>query len=256
MGNRVVFCAWLMAGCIAFCWQAGVFAETGNPGVSTVGPTSGVRALPGLQSITFFERTNYLYEHTFGKDSAQLTTRLGTLHSGSYDFRGADIEYYDVFCSDAAGNPDPEGDFLTIEARYDRNQGPGSGGLNLTDVRLNFEDGLHRFADLLQRAVLLGGTGAPTSICAAVDGNLNTHTTLGNTVGTTGRLAITVGFRAIDGDANGDCKVDLLDLIRIRNSIGADLTAPGSGSADVNGDCRINVLDLLYTRNRMGNRCS
>ena len=56
---------------------------------------------------------------------------------------------------------------------------------------------------------------------------------------------------ALAGDVNGDCRVNILDLILVRNNIGK-----GSGSkADVNGDGKVGVADLVLVRERLGTRC-
>jgi len=59
----------------------------------------------------------------------------------------------------------------------------------------------------------------------------------------------------IPGDANMSCKVDILDLIFIRNRLNQDVTSGDNWQADVNGDGRINILDLIYTRNRLNATC-
>jgi len=59
----------------------------------------------------------------------------------------------------------------------------------------------------------------------------------------------------IPGDATGDCKVNILDLIYVRNRLNQD---PGTGDnymADVNEDGKINILDLIYVRNRLNTKC-
>jgi len=54
----------------------------------------------------------------------------------------------------------------------------------------------------------------------------------------------------LPGDVNGDWVVNILDLIYVRNNLGADLSqAP---TADANEDGRINVLDLIFVRNHLG----
>ena len=55
---------------------------------------------------------------------------------------------------------------------------------------------------------------------------------------------------------NGDCSVNVLDLILIRNRIGQDVFADGNSRADVNNDGRIDVLDLIVARNIFGTPCS
>jgi len=59
----------------------------------------------------------------------------------------------------------------------------------------------------------------------------------------------------VAGDANGDCEVNVLDLIAIRNKLGQDPATADNWKADVNGDGKIDVLDLVFTRNRMGRKC-
>jgi len=59
----------------------------------------------------------------------------------------------------------------------------------------------------------------------------------------------------VSGDANADCKVNILDLIFIRNRLGQDPATGDNWRADVNEDAKINLLDLLYVRNRLNSRC-
>ncbi|HUW30329.1 MAG TPA: glycoside hydrolase domain-containing protein, partial [Planctomycetota bacterium] len=59
----------------------------------------------------------------------------------------------------------------------------------------------------------------------------------------------------IAGDANNDCRVNVLDLIYIRNRLNADPAEIDNACADVNGDGKINVLDLIAARNVLGTRC-
>jgi hypothetical protein len=60
---------------------------------------------------------------------------------------------------------------------------------------------------------------------------------------------------ALDGDVNGDCKVNILDLIFIRNRLNQDPGTADNWKADVNGDDKINILDLIYVRNRLNTKC-
>ena len=59
----------------------------------------------------------------------------------------------------------------------------------------------------------------------------------------------------IRGDLNGDCRLNVLDLIAIRNRLNADPSSGDNALADVNSDGRINVLDLIQARNRLGAIC-
>ncbi|HUW33696.1 MAG TPA: dockerin type I repeat-containing protein, partial [Planctomycetota bacterium] len=59
----------------------------------------------------------------------------------------------------------------------------------------------------------------------------------------------------IDGDANMDCRVNILDLISIRNKLNQDAGTGDNWKADVNEDTRINILDLIFVRNKLNTQC-
>jgi len=52
-----------------------------------------------------------------------------------------------------------------------------------------------------------------------------------------------------------DCRVNILDLIFIRNRLNTDPASGDNWQADVNEDGRINILDLIFTRNTLGTGC-
>jgi|GEM_PF-6850062 len=59
----------------------------------------------------------------------------------------------------------------------------------------------------------------------------------------------------INGDANLDCKTNVLDLIFVRNRLRSDVNSGDNRQADVNGDDKVNVLDLIHVRNHLGTKC-
>jgi len=59
----------------------------------------------------------------------------------------------------------------------------------------------------------------------------------------------------IPGDCNGDCRVNILDLIFIRNRLNQDVNTGDNWKADVNQDNRINILDLIYVCSRLNTSC-
>jgi len=59
----------------------------------------------------------------------------------------------------------------------------------------------------------------------------------------------------IEGDANMDCRVNILDLIFIRNKLNLAVETGDNWKADVNNDTRINILDLIYVRNKLNTQC-
>ena len=57
------------------------------------------------------------------------------------------------------------------------------------------------------------------------------------------------------GDVNGDCSVNILDLIFIRNRLNQPVTSGDNILADVTKDNRINILDLILVRGQLGAAC-
>ena len=87
------------------------------------------------------------------------------------------------------------------------------------------------------------------SVARDAAGNLEQKVPAGEAAGTV------IKALPVPGDANADCSVNVLDLIFIRNHLGADAASGSNWQADMNGDTRINVLDLIYVRNRLGTAC-
>jgi len=65
---------------------------------------------------------------------------------------------------------------------------------------------------------------------------------------------ITVGW-ATPGDVDGNCRVNILDLITIRSRLGQATSTGDNWIADVNRDGSINILDLIAVRNSLNNVC-
>jgi len=154
-----------------------------------------IKDIPGLTSITFWESTFAApTQHTFATDGPELKTRLsGPLKTGNSDFESLPgMESYDVFYSNWNGAPNPKGWFITIEADMDVGA-PSGGGLNIARVDFN---GTGQSADSVASFVALGNNAMPNDVGKAVDldPNVLTDTTMGNTMGQTQRVRITVGF--------------------------------------------------------------
>ena len=96
-----------------------------------------------------------------------------------------------MFYSDADGTLNVNGAYITIEAQFDKSLG---GGHNLTDVRLNFAVGGIEFTNSIAAFASYGAGSNPGSVGNAVDGDLSTSASLGETDGTTDWLRITLGF--------------------------------------------------------------
>ena len=161
---------------------------------------SPVRQLPGLQSLTFFESTTGLgiRQFTFAAAASELNQRRpDPLSASNNDFQGSPAigtnpaELYDVFYSDTDGTPNPEGRYVTIECQHACEV---CTSLNIAQVNLNFAGGRVEFFNQVASFVTLGSGAQPASVANAVDGNPQTITVMGDTVGTTQRLRLTLGF--------------------------------------------------------------
>ena len=67
-------------------------------------------------------------------------------------------------------------------------------------------------------------------------------------------IAVSASAAPLLSDVNADGRVNVLDLLKVRNSLGNDPAQGPEGSerADINGDAKINVLDMLGVRNDLG----
>jgi hypothetical protein len=154
-----------------------------------------IRDMPGLTSITFWESTFASpTQHTFKVGGPELTAKLsGPLTTGNSDFESLPgSESYDLFYSTWDGTFAANGQFVTIEADVPGISAPSGGGLNIARVDFN---GTAQFADSVPSFVALGNNAMPNDVGKAVDldPNILTDTTMGNTIGQTQRLRVTVG---------------------------------------------------------------
>lgn len=160
-----------------------------------------VRSLPGLESITFWERTGGTAptEYTFGINGAELTTRLDDpLTSTNQDITGTSVEFYDVYYSDEDGSFDVDGSYLTISGVFPVPL-PAGGGLNLAEIGLNYSDTMTEYGNYVASYVALGDNADATLVGNCIDGDLQTHTVMGNTEGSAERLRLTLGFESTTG---------------------------------------------------------
>jgi hypothetical protein len=172
----------------------------GGFGVGGFTPTP-VMDLPGLVSITFYERTGGTEPtpYEFAVDGAELTTRLADpLADDNRDIPGATSEFYDVYYSDQAGDFQLDGSYLTISGMFGQAL-PAGGGLNLAEIGLNFSDTNTEYGNYVASYVVLGDNSVEANVGLCIDGDLQTHTTMGNTVGSTERLRLTLGFESTSG---------------------------------------------------------
>ncbi len=185
---------------------SGVLFDLGRSPDAAGPMTYPVRMLPGLVSITFYERTGGVAPDafTFLVNGAELTVRLtDPLAPGNFDIDGATGEFYDVYYSDEDGNFELDGRYLTISGTFGQAL-PAGGGLNLAEIGLDFEDQTE-FGNYVASFAILGDNAAQPdgNVENSIDGDLQTHTTMGNTVGTNERLRVTLGFLSSSGPPPG-----------------------------------------------------
>jgi hypothetical protein len=160
------------------------------------GAQAGLSSISGLTSVNAYEGTYVVPPPatSFAPGDLVLTAKLDPLTQANRDLgHYLGEENYDIFYSDAFGNLDANGFFLTIEGNCD----VAANCFNISAVTLTV-NGTEVFADQLLRAVYgrPGSAITPGSAANAVDGNLSTFTEFGDTIGlgSSARMAITVGF--------------------------------------------------------------
>lgn len=135
MGLGIAAIGWLPSGTARSSAAEPAFTPAALPQSQPPGP---IRLIPGLQSLTFWERTGAApVANTFSVNSPQLELRLNSLDLANRDFTGAQLEFYDVFYSDAGGTANRDGAYVTIEAAWNFAR-PNGGGLNIAEVQLDF----------------------------------------------------------------------------------------------------------------------
>ncbi|MBM4357318.1 MAG: hypothetical protein FJ096_04335 [Deltaproteobacteria bacterium] len=181
------------AGATASASQAGVGGSfVGAGGAMDIA----VKDLPGLAGITFYERTGGTAPtaYAFTLDGPELTQRRDDpLGPGNFDIQGTPVEFYDVYYSDEAGVFQADGSYLTISGVFPVPL-PAGGGLNLAEIALVYNDQKEEFGSYVASFAALGDNAVPGDVARCIDGDLQTHTTMGNTTGTSERLRLTLGF--------------------------------------------------------------
>ena len=114
----------------------------------------------------------------------------------SHDIKGVSTEFYDVYYSDIDGVFDLNGSYLTIAGAFGHTL-PAGGGLNLAEISLNYADDSVEYGSYVASFVALGDNAAPDSAPKSIDGDLQTHTTMGNNaLEPDKRLRVTLGFES------------------------------------------------------------
>ncbi len=184
---------------------AGGLAAVGSGGDISLGGNNftpiPVRELSGLASITFHERSGGTEPtaYTFDVMGPELGARLDDpLSDNNFDIKGVSTEFYDVYYSDENGGADIDGSYLTISGVFAIPL-PAGGGLNLAEIGLNYSDQNTEYGNYLASYVVLGDNADESRVEACIDGDLQSHTAMGNTAGETKRLRLTLGFESTSG---------------------------------------------------------
>jgi len=105
-------------------------------------------------------------------------------------------EFYDVYYSDIDGVFDLNGSYLTIAGSFGQTL-PAGGGLNLAEISLQYANDEVEYGSFVASFNALGDNAAPDSAPKSIDGDLQTHTTMGNNALEPGmRLRVTLGFES------------------------------------------------------------
>ena len=173
--------------------------EPPEPGFCTNGEITGGNGLIGQTEfieVVVIEMTggNYQYQYQIQDTANDLHADI-VQDSSNYDFKGY-YEYYDIFVSNANGEFNPNGSFITIQARSDLSTSNLGVGFNIDSVGLRDGNGNVIYATEVVSVVLGDGLGAdnPAGWQEAILGPADqTPTTLGN-----GQASITVSFCPIE----------------------------------------------------------
>lgn len=169
--------------------------EPPEPGFCTDGEITGGNGLMGQDVYTelvVIEKTGGTYQYQY-----EIHDWTNDLHEdleqgpSDHDFRGY-YEYYDIFLSDADGVFNPNGSFVTVQARSDLNTQNLGVGHNIDSIGIRDANGNVLYASEVVSVVLGEGLGSnnPDGRQSAILGSADQiPTALGNN-----QASITVGF--------------------------------------------------------------
>ena len=157
-----------------------------------------IRDYLDLVNVIVYEKTGTVAAHSYNKNDSRLSQRFGAgLGPGNFDFKGSPPEFFDVYYSDDNGNLDSNGEYISVECKF--NQTTGGGGLNVTGIGLEFSNGDIWIASNLASFFGDGGNYIAGSEVNTVDCDLNTNSTMGNTSTSSNNLRITVSWKEMLG---------------------------------------------------------
>lgn len=154
---------------------------------------------PGLTHVIVWEATGPIMPYFFVQNGPQMTNQLGVgvLGPSNNDFSPLQNENYDVFYSDANGNFNLNGNYVTVETLYPNATGGGGGNVAAVDLFFASSSTSLR-ADVLASFQGLGPNYAAGSevFSADPDAGPTTFTSMGSTmVPPTQHLRVTVTWK-------------------------------------------------------------
>ncbi|NQT20858.1 MAG: hypothetical protein HQ592_14215 [Planctomycetes bacterium] len=114
---------------------------------------------------------------------------------------------------------------------------------------------------VLERSVMGSAGGPASSASYSMNSTLGQSTPIGESSSASYGLGAgywydTIEAARLDGDADGNCFVNILDLILVRNNLGGNtLSDPVAAACDMDGNGFVNILDMLTVRNALGTWC-
>ena len=208
-----------------------------------------ISSLPNLSRIIVTEVTNTYHIHTYTVNDSRMLNRLGAALSHSNDFGGVPgSENYDIYYSDAIGNLDIYGAYITIECSYLGTS--GGGAMNIAHLELEFSNSFRVSPDRLSHFYGAGNNYIVGSELNAVDCDPITFTTMGNNSATpnTMFLSLTFDFSNIISSVEFvACAGDGFEYIS-GNTVFNDLNPSGVGYIDLYNGCNmIELVDIDYS---------
>lgn len=148
-----------------------------------------LRSIPGLTTIRFFEVSGVNpTQVNFAAQNGPMDIKLLNPPAlNNNDHASIQAEYFDLYYSDANGNFNLNGEYITIDCFMDNE----ISGCNVADLQLFYGSTPGAFADVLTRFVTAPGY-VNGSQLLAIDGNTSTFARLGSS--DTAIMSLTVGF--------------------------------------------------------------
>jgi hypothetical protein len=155
-----------------------------------------LRDTPGLTAIRLFEVSGSVIATDLVAQGGGLDIKAANFvgSNANSDYSTPNAERFDLYYSDAAGNFNLNGEYVTIDCFMDNE----ISGCNVAALQLVFGSTPGALADVLTRAVTTQGYVANSELLA-VDGSTSTYALLGSSG--ISLMSLTVGFSGLQSSA-------------------------------------------------------